>query len=556
MTLSQRPRTMTDRPRPSRRAAGPALAIACAGLLAACGGGGGGGSADAGNTNPGLPPPTNTFSGVVTYQGSALAGATVIAFNTNSNSTFATTTTDAGGRYSFSRLGTSCTDSCTINYQFWVTKAGYAFEPAMGGQPDVVHSAEQWYAPASNWFTPGGATVSRADYTGQFTNPGLGSAFIVTVLNFDSVANASVADGDFIAHDGANAQVHLAASGQSQSYAPGDDAALHAGVAWPATRYVDNHDGSVSDTLTGLVWLKDAGCLAPATWANALDAANHLAAGACGLADGSTAGQWRLPNQWELESIVDESAAGPAITAGSPFVNVAATAYWTSTSYYGGELGSPSAWAIRMSDGRYINDGAGNLKASSSLGVWAVRNAGAGGGGAVKLQATGFYVPYAAGDDGTLRAGVALTYPRMLDHGDGTLTDTVTGLVWLKKADCLSGDWATTVAAARALASGQCGLSDGSAAGAWRMPNRKEMASLADRALNNQADFLDTAWTSGDVGVPSAAAPFDQFVTLQYYWTSTTDASDSGSAWTVFSCDYGVYDTPKTATGYALAVRD
>ena len=162
-------------------------------------------------------------------------------------------------------------------------------------------------------------------------------------------------------------------------YAAGDDAAVHAGVAWPATRYVDNHDGSVSDTLTGLVWLKDAGCLAPATWANALAAVNQLAAGACGLADSSTPGQWHLPNQWELESVVDESAASPAITPGSPFANVAATAYWTSTSYYGGQAGSPVAWAIRMSDGRYVNDGAANLKASSSLGVWAVRG-GSGGG--------------------------------------------------------------------------------------------------------------------------------------------------------------------------------
>ena len=555
MSLSLRLHSMTalhDRPRPAAQArpGGLALAIAGASLVAACGGGGGSGP---GSTDPGLPPLTNTFAGVVTYQGVPLPGATVIAFNTNTNSTFATTTTDATGHYGFAQLGTSCTQSCTMNYQFWVTKAGYAFEPAMGGSPGADRPADQWYAPAGNWFAPSGATVSRADYTGQFTNAGMGSAYIVTVLNFDSVADASVSDGDFIAHDGANAQVHLAASGQEQSYAAGDDAAMRAGVAWPATRYVDHHDGSVSDTLTGLVWLKDAGCLAPATWIDALDEVNHLGAGTCGLADGSTAGQWRLPNQWELESIVDESAANPAITPGSPFANVAAAAYWTSTSYYGGQGGSPGAWAIRMGDGRYINDGVGNLKASSSLGVWAVRG---GTGGAVRLQATGLYVPYAAGDDGTLRAGVALTYPRMLSNGDGTLTDTVTGLVWLKKADCFRGTWSSALAAVRALSSGQCGLADGSNAGAWRMPNRKEMASLADRALNNQADFLDTAWTSADVGVPSAAAVFDQFVTLQYYWTSTTDAGDTSAAWTVFSCDYGVYDTSKAATGYTLAVRD
>jgi hypothetical protein len=48
---------------------------------------------------------------------------------------------------------------------------------------------------------------------------------------------------------------------------------------------------------------------------------------------------------------------------------------------------------------------------------------------------------------------------------------------------------------------------------------------------------------------------FDHFVTFQYYWTSTTDAADPTQAWTVFSCDYGVYDIGKTATGYTLAVR-
>ncbi len=529
----------------------PAAALAI--FLTACGGGGGGGSSGGGDTNPGTPPPTNTFSGTVTYGGAGLSGATVTAFNTNTNSVFATTTTDASGHYAFSQLGTACTaPGCIINYQFFVRKAGYAFEPAVGGDPAASRAGYQWYAPASDWYTATGAAVTREDFTGQFSNPGGGSAFLMTVLNFDSLADGSVSNGDFLAHDGHDPLVHLAASGQVQSYAAGDDAAVHAGVAWPSTRYVDHHDGTVTDTLTGLTWLKDAGCLAPAVWASAIASVNQLANGQCGLADGSAAGAWRLPNQWELESIVDESATAPAVTAGSPFANVASTAYWTSTSYYGGQTGSPNAWAIRMGDGRYVNDSVGNLKASSVLGVWAVKG---GSGGAVRLQATGTYVPEVAGDDGSLRAGVALPWPRLRDNGDGTLTDTLTGLVWLKRANCLSGDWATAVAAANALASGQCGLSDGSTAGAWRMPNRKEMASLADRALNNQADFFDTAWTSADAGLPSDAAPFEQFIGFQYYWTSTTDAADPASAWTVFSCDYGVYDTPKSATGYTLAVR-
>ena len=164
------------------------------------------------------------------------------------------------------------------------------------------------------------------------------------------------------------------------------------------------------------------------------------------------------------------------------------------------------------------------------------------------------YVPYAPGDDGTLRAGVA---PPSRACATTRTASPTPSPAWSGEARQLRsrGDWNRAVAAVRTLASGQCGLADGSSPGAWRMPNRKEMASLADRALNNQADFFDTAWTSADAGVPSAAAVFDQFVTLQYYWTSTTDAGDTSAAWTVFSCDYGVYDTPKSATGYTLAVR-
>jgi len=526
-----------------------ALALGAACAIAACGGGGSSGS---GNTTPAQPPPTTSFSGTVRFQGAPLAGATVVAFDTNTNRTFATATTDASGHYSFTGLNTSCSDSCVQDYQFWPAKAGYAFYPVLAGAAPGSRSAYQWDSAPSNWYVPNGAAITRAGYNGQFTNASGGAGIVFTTFNFHSVPTDSVSGADFDAYDGANPLVHLAASGQSISYSPGDDAARHAGVAWPAARFVDNHDGTVVDGLTGLVWLKDAGCLAPNAWAAAIGAVNQLASGACGLSDGTTAGQWRMPNLWELESIVDESAAGPAVTAGSPFVHVAATGYWTSTSYYGGIGGSPEAWAIRMSDGRYLNDGSTNLKATGSLAVWAVRGAG---GGAVALQATGLYTPYVPGDDGTVQAGVPLTFPRMRDNGDGTVTDTVTGLVWLRQADCIHDTWAGALAAVNGLASGQCGLTDGSAPASWRMPNRKEMQSLVDRAQNNQADFFGTAWTSGNPTIASMGAVFANFIQLQYYWTSTTDASDTSSAWTVFSCDFGVYDVPKTATGYALAVR-
>jgi hypothetical protein len=192
------------------------------------------------------------------------------------------------------------------------------------------------------------------------------------------------------------------------------------------------------------------------------------------------------------------------------------------------------------------------VKATSVNGVWAVRGTSAGAG---KLQATGLFDAFAPGDDGTLQMGAPMIFPRFIDNGNGTITDAMTGLVWLKEANCIQGDWATDVAVVRALASGKCGLTDGSTAGAWRVPNRNEMESLADRNQNNQADYFNYAFRFLDQTLFQNPL-FINFSGYQYYWTSTTDAANPAEAWTVFSCDFGVYDVPKTDAGYTLAVRD
>jgi hypothetical protein len=495
-------------------------------LLSACGGGGnvnGGG-----NTNPSQPPSTNTVSGTVLFKGAPLAGATVTAWLTNTNTVTGTATTDANGNYSFS--GLSASGNVTATYQFWATKAGYGFYPSVGS----------------------GAKVIRFDHTGNFQGNGVTDiAIYLTVIQYDSLPNTSLTGANFIAYDGSNPLITIPDTGQTTSYASGDDASAQKGVGWPSTRYTDNQDGTVTDHLTGLLWLKNAGCLTPSIFSTALTEVNTLASGTCGLTDGSTAGEWHMPNLNELESVVDVSAANPAISAGSPFTNVSNAIYWSSTSYFGGETGSPDAWAIRMSDGRYMNDSVTNVKASSINAVWAVRE---NGGGAVKLPWTGQYVSYATGDDGNVQAGVPPTFERWIDNGNGTITDTVTGLIWLKKADCIDQAWPDAIASVNALASGQCGLTDNSAAGSWRMPNRNEMQSLSDRMENNHADFFNATYLNPDNTVFREPI-FTNFVVSQYYWTSTTDAADPTDAWTVFSCDYGVYDTPKTNVGYTLAVR-
>lgn len=49
-------------------------------------------------------------------------------------------------------------------------------------------------------------------------------------------------------------------TGLTTSYAPGDDGALQKGVAWPNPRFTDNNNGTITDNLTGLIWLKNANC--------------------------------------------------------------------------------------------------------------------------------------------------------------------------------------------------------------------------------------------------------------------------------------------------------
>jgi hypothetical protein len=138
-------------------------------------------------------------------------------------------------------------------------------------------------------------------------------------------------------------------TGQTTIFATGDDGDVQAGVPVPNPRFTDNGDGTVTDNLTGLTWLKNVMCLGQQTWADALAAANALADGngACGLADGSAAGDWRVPNRNELNSLLDLGTFNPALPAGHPFMNVAAF-YWSSTTVV---FHSDRAWGVFLDFG-------------------------------------------------------------------------------------------------------------------------------------------------------------------------------------------------------------
>ncbi len=111
----------------------------------------------------------------------------------------------------------------------------------------------------------------------------------------------------------------------------GQDGEYQAGVAFPDPRFNDNGDGTVTDNLTGLVWLRNGNAFGTLTWEEALESCNTLASGKHGLSDGSRKGDWRLPNINELRSLEDYGEARPALPAGHPFVNIRQSLCWSST---------------------------------------------------------------------------------------------------------------------------------------------------------------------------------------------------------------------------------
>ena len=87
--------------------------------------------------------------------------------------------------------------------------------------------------------------------------------------------------------------------------------------------------------LADLVWLKNANQFGEVMWPEALAQVAHLRTG--GFKD------WRLPNVNEMESILDlDKSFGPAIPANSPFINLEAANYWTSSSVARRETDPPN----------------------------------------------------------------------------------------------------------------------------------------------------------------------------------------------------------------------
>jgi len=471
-------------------------------------------------------------SGTVTSSPSGInCGSSCSASFTSGQSVTLTATADTGSAFaSWTGCDSSSGDQCTVTVTGTksVSATFNLLPPATCGSANGVPSAT---APATNLCGVGTASAVTAAQTTWNWTCSTGSGTPATCLAGIVVIPATT--------------IQLPQTGQNTCYdvggeipcaGTGQDGDKQAGKPWPNPRFTDNNNGTVTDNLTGLVWLQNPNCtdtsggiakdnpfldppmIGSLFWNDALIWSKNLGDGICGLTDGSVPGDWRLPNLNELHSLVDRGQL-PMLDQKPPFTGTGASVYWSSNSSH---LGDP--WVILTYYAYFI---IGSTQNPNS--VWPVRD---GQPGAVQLPRTGQKSCMAGsskidctgtGQDGETLKGAVWPVPRFHDNGNGTVTDKLTGLIWTKNANC-NGDpfafldsqvegnltWPDALAYSSNLASGSCGLTDGSAPGDWRLPNINELQSLVD---------LETA------SITEEAKNYFNYI-KDYYWSSTTDLTN------------------------------
>jgi hypothetical protein len=337
-------------------------------------------------------------------------------------------------------------------------------------------------------------------------------------------------------------------SGQTAAYAPGDDGTLLIGVTWPDPRFVA--DLVEMDSLTGLRWAPNGdtptigSCTGGTkTWLEALqyvaclNSINYL-----------DYDNWRLPNINELKSLFHAGQSNQATWLNTQgFSNVQAGDFWSSTTY---ASITDNAWLYNMNEGFAFN-----MAKSSGLYVWPVRTVPDAWDYGVEafVAKTGQTTVYSAGDDGDTQEGADVwDGSRFTVNYDATMIDMLTGLVWAPSGNFMperDSGWDTDGTADDGMVTWQhaleyvAKLNDEHYLGYddWRLPNRKELESLASFDRVDMAGWLNS---NGFTSVKS-----------HFYWSSTSAASDSNNAWYVTMGDGFPYRGAKSGNYYVWPVR-
>ena len=256
----------------------------------------------------------------------------------------------------------------------------------------------------------------------------------------------------------------------------------------PQPAYRGNDDGTVTDLNISLTWQQsDDGTTR--TWQEACDYCDTLTFPAGGHSD------WRIPDDHELISIVDYGSNDPAIN-NAYFSDCHSSFYWSKQT----DVNNPSkAWVVNFSNGLV-----GGLSKSDHHYIRCVR-------------------------------GERIPTPAFQDNGDGTVTDSVAGLVWQQADDGNFRTWQDALEYCENLELPESGgYTD------WRLPNARELGSILSRSRYNPA--IDPVFVC-----PGGS---------RHYNTASTSASSPSNAWYIDFVNGQMYDhLSKQSQYYVRCVR-
>ena len=231
--------------------------------------------------------------------------------------------------------------------------------------------------------------------------------------------------------------------------------------------FLKNGNGTVTDTVTGLMWQqKDGGEMSVE---NAQVYCDTLSLG--GFTD------WRLPNAHESFSILNHQVTNPA-QDGSVFIANGAEYWWTSSR----QVNDANKVWVTNSGG-----GIGNHPKTETIS--------AGGSKRFQVRAVRDLLP------------LTLVPSHFTDNGDSTITDHLTGLVWQKVPFPDSMSWEQALGYAENLS--LAGHSD------WRLPNIRELQSINEENRFN----------------PSVNPAYFGSIGVKKYWSSTSLPNQTSKAW-------------------------
>lgn len=296
--------------------------------------------------------------------------------------------------------------------------------------------------------------------------------------------------------------------------------------------YTDNGDGTVTDSVTGLIWQQSADTDGDGD-TDAADKMPYEAAGAyCENLTNAGYDDWQLPDIKQLYSLIDFSGMDPSGYEGTdtsglvPFIDTdyfdfaygdtdanerIIDSQYASSTLYVGDTDVPLLFGVNFADGRIKGYGTTMFGRDKTYSVACVRQNSS----------------YGVND--------------FRDIGDGTISDNATGLMWSQDdsgSDAPDGlNWEEALAYVETQNDANyLGYSD------WRLPNVKELQSILDYGRSpdtNNSAAIDPLFNA--TSFTNEAGQTD----YAFYWSSTTHAN-----WTNNPGKAGAYVSFGRALGY------